>query len=1037
MNLDDTLNSSAISLGPVAVVAQFAELESDYGNWSGAIESIRQIGQQIGPTGYQVEHSYDDGLPDAVTATGQNDASGSLTMDLVGRPSLIADAASLTWNALTTSGSGTGTTITTTLPTDPAFWDYVIVALTVSSDTLVTETSVDPDSLFTWTLLGDITDGGAVHTYVFGKKFSTAGAITQTVPPVFKLDASAGYAWVIGSIDCGKAPSGGVLVPITPGDVESLAESASVTAHNATPVMIANRGWTVGVFGAPSAAGVWSSAGNTIVAQTSGGGVSTALIRSPLRSISGNYPLAASTASATAVAAMVHIAFEVRDRPAMDAVAYFSSFNPDSPIYGFERDTAAMQAYTRHLDRTGGSYILSQIFEGQMNGIGISDRTAILNGVSKTRLLLDGAHTLPTVYGWREGCTTDWLASWLLAQGGQYVGVAPSIYTRWWAPLHGSLHPHMDGSACFTECDEWNTGRPTAFAYKRDAQDTDGPFATAMFAQQLDSSQIGLTGTTDRNWATEVPGIQDPLLADVFSQQNSSGRFTFYMRGDAFVQTPACVTSGDPNDYLLFTMSLWNVYLGHQLRGIQINCNADGTFSVWLGNTGATYTGGNFTADGNWHFFGFKWDYHAGTAQFQHNGLVWNMSGALSASDVLPASDAVLYASGGYNVLDYSAHLPIAELQLETGMPFSDTFARYTTPLPAPSTNALFRPTHQPLAVIANPTPVQGWPTLQSLAQSTLSHLRVNEKDNAEFVSLDYFGETAQMTVTTLNVLDTDFNAGDLALIDDVTQTRNVATVQYPDTQVGTNRSTILEMNTSFAVPRGVTYAVFALDTPTAETHGAAAWWTATPVFQKLTAAQVAGSTAIQNENVMSVNTLPDGSGTVFVSSAFTARIYDWDSGSITVQFTNTYSATLYLANNGAQIPFLRALGYAITINDGYSTVRDDGSIGSRRERAMSTEVEYITDRTTAQEFASTLITQLARPRPQITVTVQGDPRRKPGDLCQIEDTTGMKADGFWRINKVVHNANGPQYTQDVDLVRVGEIGLWDEGIWDESVWGV
>jgi hypothetical protein len=1030
VNLDDTLNSSAISLGPVAVVAQFAELETDYGSWSGATESIRQVGQQIGPNGFTVEHSFDDGLPDPVTATGQNDASGSLSMDLVGRPSLLADAAKLTWNAGTTSGSGTGTTITTTLPGDLAFWDYVIVAVTVASDTLITETSVAADSFFTWKLLGDVSDGGAVHTYVFGKKFSTAGALTQTIPAVFKLDASAGYAWVVGSIDCGRSASAGVLVPITPGDVEVKAETASVTAHAATAVTVANRGWTVGVFGAPSTAGVWTSAGNTVVVQASGGGVSAALVRSPLRTTPGAYALSASTASATAVAAMVHIAFEVRDRPAMDAVSYFSTFNPDSPIYGFDRDTAAMQAYVRHLDRTGGSYILSQIFEGQMAAIGISERTATLDAVSRTRLLLDDSHTLPTIYGWREGCTTDWLAGWLLAQGGQYIGVPPSKYTRWWAPQYGSMHPYMDGSASYDECTEWDTSRVDR--YRTGAQDTTGPFASAMFAQQTNKTVTELRGTSDRNWATEVPGIQNPVMADLFSKKNSKGQFTMWIRTDPFVVNPAAVTSGSPNDTLLYTMSIWHNHLNTVLPGIRVNINADGSFNVWLGTqTSNLVFSPGVVGDGNWHFMGYYWDYANATGLFRWDDTIWNPINGNSNLDVLPNDDATMTALGGYNAVNYVSHLPVADMQLETGI---NDLSRFR---PNPTPGATFRPTHQPLIAIANPTPVQGWTTLQSLAQSTLAHLRVNESDDAEFVPLDYFGETAQMTVTTLNVLDTDFNAGDLALIDDPTQTRNVVTVQYTDTTVGSQRVPILEMNTSFAVPRGVTYATFALDVQTVETHGAAAWWTATPVFQKLTAAQVAGSTAIQNENVMSVNTLPDGTGTVFVSTAFTARIYDWDSTSITVQFTNTYSQTLYLANNGTQIPFLRALGYAISTNDGYSTVRDDGSIGSRRERALTTEVDWVQDRTTAQELASTMVTLLARPRPQITVTVQGDPRRKPGDLCQLVDSTGMKADGHWRINKVTHTANGPQYTQTVDLVRVGETANWDEGTWDDSVWGV
>jgi hypothetical protein len=1031
--MDDLLNSSSIGLYPVTVVATWQELEPGYSNvTAGSVngpDSIKQVGKQIGPNGIDVSHSFDDGLPDAVTATGQNDACGSMTMDLVGRPPATAAASSLHWNALSTTGSGTGTTITTTLPADPAFWDYVLVAITVNSDTLISETSMDPDSFWIWNKLADISDGG-FHTYVFGRKHFTTGVVA----PVFKLDASASYAWVIGSIDVGKTASLEVMVPISPGDIEIVGEVSSVTTHNQTPVTIGNRGWNVGIFGGANTAGPWTSTGNTIVGQVSGSGVSTALITSPLRSIAGIYQMAANSNAATANVAMIHLAMEVRDRPAMDAVGYFSPFNTMSPVYGFDRDTATMQVATNHLALDGTGIETNLIFTGQMASVDISGRTATLNGVSRTRLLLDDSHTLPTVYGWREGCTTDWVTGWLLAQGGQYIGIAPSVYTRWWAPMYGSMHPYMGGSSDYTVCNEWNISRPAL--YRRDAQDTTGPFATAMFAQQTDSSVITLNGTTDRNWATEVPGQPDAVFADLFSQANSVGEITFWLRADPWVTNPSAITTGNPDDNLLFSCSIWNNYLGSALPGIKININASGNFSVWCGGSGATLNGANMTADGLWHLFGFKWDYHGGVAVFRHNNITWGLSAQTSANDVLPATDAVMYAAGGYNVMTYTSHLPLAEMQLEAGQPYANNFDRFLGTPAAPSVNALYRPTRQPLATIANPNPVQGWTTLQSLAQSTLSHLRVNEDDNAEFLPLDYFGETAQMTVETLNVLDTDFNAGELGLALDPTQSRNVATIEFTDTRVGSQRVSILEMNTSLAIPRGVTVVTFALDTPTAETHGAAAWWTATPTFQKLTALQVAGTNAIQNENVMSVNTLADGTGTVFVSTAFTARIIDWTSNTIDVQFTNTYSATLYLSNNGTQIPFLRALGYPITTSDGYSTVRDDGSIGRRRERALTTGMEWVQDRETAQQVGSTLVTLLSEPRPTISVTVQGDPRRRPGKLTQLVDSTGMKADGTWRIMRIDHHYNGPQYTQDLDLVRVGEIANWDEGNWDETVWG-
>jgi hypothetical protein len=1034
--LDDLLNSSSLVMYPASISAVFAELEPGYASVATvtAAESIIQLGQQIGPQGATVTQSFDDGLPDPVTLTGNNDASGTFTMDLVGRPSAVASDASLGGQPNTTTGQGTGTTFSTTYPSGLAFWDYVIVAVTVSADTLVTETSMAEDSMFRWQLLGDTVDtlsGTFLRTFVFGRKHYTSGVIA----PSFKLDTSANYNWIMVALKCGRTPSNNVLVPVTPGEAATFAEGTSaVSTHTLPNVDLEGRGWTIGVFAATNAAGAWTSSGNTIFAALNGTNISQSVVISPFRSFPGSYGMAADTAVATQLATGVHLAMEVRDRPQLDAAGYFSPLNKKSPIHGFERDTAAVLVSINNISTDGNRTETTDIFTGQMTGIDVTGRTANTQGISRTRLYLDGARQLPTVYGWREGLETDWLAGYLLANGGQYTGIAPSVYTRWWAPQHGSMHPYIDGSSCYTECREWQTGRTGSF--RRSPDIVEGPFVTATFGQQTNDSTIYVSGIADRTWPTEVPGVSDPLLKDLLSQQSNTGRLSFWVRGDAADETPTCVDSGDTDDYLLFSANVWNQdrngNLGQYVR-VQINPNRN--FTVWVG-TAITLTGGDLPSDGQWHFCSFMWDYDAGTGKFRRDGLTWNTGVLGGGSETLPVSDQAVYDAGGYVGFGWRSHLPVAEIQLESGMPYTDDWSRFYPTPTAPSLNATYRASRQPLAVIAETTPTQGWSGLQSLAESTLSWMRCNEKDNTEFVTLDYFGESEQMEVGTLNVLDTDFNAGEINLGVDPSRTRNVVIVQFTETRVGSNVSPILEMNTSLEIPRGTTVFRFALDVPTAETHGAALYWTNTPEFQKLNANQIAGLQGIQIANVMSVNTLADGSGSVITSSNFTARIIDWTSNSIDVQFVNNTGGALYLANNGDQIPFLRALGYAISTNDGYAVSTDGGSVVRRRERALTTTLEWVHDRSTAQALASTLVSILSQPRPIIQVRVQGDPRRKPGQLCAVVDSTGTAVDGTWRITAIDHTYTGPQYTQDVTLIRVGTTGIWDQSDWDDAVWG-
>lgn len=1038
--LDDLLDSSSLVMYPASIVAFFPELEPGYTAVAGATaaESLIQIGQQIGPQGVTVNHSFDDGLPDPVTLTGSNDASGTFEMDLVGRPGVVAADSSLGTVAASTSGQGTGTTFTTTYPAGMAYWDYAIVAVTVSNDSIVTETSMPADSLYAWKLLGDATDsqsGSFQRTWVFGRKHY----ITGVTAPSFQIATSGNYAWTINGIKCGRTPSGDVYVPVTPGDVKQFAEGASaVTAHTLPSVDIEGRGWTVGVVAAPAAAGAWSAPGATVIGSLLGSSLSIATVISPLRSYRSGYTLTANTANAAQLVTGVHIAMEIRERPTLDAVGYFSPLNTKSPIYGFERDVAPLEMYINNIATDGNQTESTKIFTGQMTGVDIQGRTATTAGVSKTRLLLDSSREIPTVHPFREGLEIDWLIGYLLAHGGQYIGIAPSIYTRWWGPLHGSLKPYMGGSTDYAESRDWVLGR------SGDARITPpvvtGPFVTGMFAEQKNEHTSYIYTQVGRIWATEVPGIPGAKNYDLLSQENSMGRLSFWIRGDPADQTPTCVDSGVPGDYYLFDSWVNNSYLGNDfLNIVRFRIRADRSYELRMGTQTIPMIGADLPTDGNWYFICVVYNYATGEARVRRNGAQWSFNGDFTsaAAETLPESEAAMNANGGFTSFFWNSHLPIADVQLEAGPTlYSEGFARFYPTPQLPSRNATYRPIRQPLAVIANPTPVQGWATLQSLAESTLSWMRVNEADNVEFVPLDYFGETAQMTVETLNVLDTDFNAAEIGLNLDPSRTRNVVTIAFPETRVSSTIAPILEMNTSLAIPRGITNITFALDTLTAETHGAAQFWTETPTFNKLNASQIAGTSPLPNENIMSVNTKSDGTGTVFTSTAFTARIQDWTSNSITVQFNNTYSSTLYLANNGAQIPFLRAMGYVINSSDGYSTVRDDGSITRRRERALTTDMEWVHDRTTAQQVASKLVTLLARPRPVISVTVQGDPRRVPGKLCQVVDATGTQAAGTWRITSVSHRYNGPMYVQDVTLIYVGAIGNWDEGVWDDAVWG-
>jgi len=227
------------------------------------------------------------------------------------------------------------------------------------------------------------------------------------------------------------------------------------------------------------------------------------------------------------------------------------------------------------------------------------------------------------------------------------------------------------------------------------------------------------------------------------------------------------------------------------------------------------------------------------------------------------------------------------------------------------------------------------------------------------------------------------------------------------------------------------------LDVPAVEIHGAPGSPTSTNwAIQNLTSTQITTPTLPKSNHYITANTAIDGGGTVLTSFSVKAYIISADAVSVTIRFTNTTAATAYLANNGDQVPFLQLWGYAVRTTDGYTSVSDSSSINIRGERSLDTTLEWVQDRTTASDMASRMLGTLARPRPELKMTVAGDPRRKPGQLITVLDAEQTGADGSWRILSVGHNTLGPSYTQDLHVVRVLPAAVWDglDG-WDEGSW--
>lgn len=1048
----EALNTSAPAYLPSTIIADWAEdLPGEASNPNP--DSARILSEQC--TGeYVVAQSLEDSLPDAVTMTSGNDASTKAVVNLGGREEVYGQT--IGWRTAAT-GTGSGTSVTPTIPTGTDWGDYTIVAIALdTTNTLVTEAS--DGQAHGWTLLATQDDGSGLETYVYGRPWYAG-----STGPVLTFSFSVNYSWV--AVSAYARMADGTQVPWKPGTVTYTAETNVVSLHTAPTAELTKSGFLVGVWGSVGTPTWTAGAGSTELgeANTATSGLPGVMISSTPFQGAGSQALTANTNSTTSVATLMAIPLNLQERPRQDARAYFSPFNHDSPLYGRDRDTALTQIDFNVLG--SGGALPTTIHRGQMANIAMSGDVAQMSAVSKTRLDLDGSHVLPEIWGQREGLTPDWVALWLAARGGQYAGPAPTPYTIYWNPLYGSTHAMLDGDSTIVS-------EGPNFTYRQDYDDNgatvappnptlrpqfvEGPFHTAVYAQQT-NERIEHIVLEPYPTTTGLPFLSAPsVLADQFSQANSIGRLSFWVRGDHIDSNPAFLAAhGITNRDMGFryTLALYDTphvnYLGYLEVAIR---SSDRQILVTMGQTSIGFTGvlfaslGPIPEDGAWHFVAVAWDLAVGRVKVKLDGNestnnYWQVNQPPVPSE-WPATDADREPSAGgsdpINNLVF-IHMPLSDLQIEAGQPWSDDFSvHYPTPA-APSQTALTRVTGRTLGGMALTAPVSGWSALAELAQATLSAYRVDEEDNLNFLPLSYFGEAAQMTPT--EIVDTEVNAAELDVFTDPTKLRNVVTVEYEEASVTTMAVPVLVISQVITIPAGVSYWLFSLDvlvtemygknTPGSDTSGNWTLW-------NLTTPEIDGTqppTSIGH--YMTVNTKEDGTGTNLSWDFVKARIMSYTASTAVVRFTNNLTVPTYLSNNGDAIPFLVLRGNAYTTTNAYATARDDSSVAARRERSLSTTIPWIDNRTDATEIAQALATLLARPRAELKVQTVGDPRRKPGQLVTIADAQGTHAQGNWRVLDVEHNVSGASYTQNLSLTFQMDIGLWDASPgWNNEAWG-
>lgn len=1043
--LDDALNESTVVFGPHQLKAYWREsdLTSD-----GAIntDTPTDLAEQFDGS-MTISHSLADGLPDTVTATGDADASGILTAGLNGRGGLtLSTSGNRAYDAGGGSWDSAAAATTLTAPIPPgALRDDMLIAFVLVDDNTASLVQVATDPKDQWEFLDSAQDA-PLAIYAYGKRRWRTGTpqltLTSDIPVDYMSASIALWARNVNGI-----PMDYKLTYFNLGN-----QGATTTTHNVNNAKLDGKGYQIGVWGSASGNAWTVGAGLTQLGNQSANGLTLLTAITALRD-SGSYTLTSTQAVANGTAVLGYLSLEPYERPAMDARQYFSPFNRNSPIYGWDRDTADVLASIRTL--TSGGPVDTALFDGQMQGITIQGREAEMNAVSKARIAMNRSISLPMVSGYRENCTLDWLATYLMARGGSFVGPAPNRYTRYWAPLYGSLHAHWDSPYGYNAGFFRSTAIPMSTFGLKPPSVVDGKWMTAMYGQQTATRQeevsIRVGNHLHQMTTDDFPHLYEnnaagPVMADSMSLANSKGRVQFWVRGDAIQSAPTYVAAG--SDYIVKgaislnkSASLGGAFIAYVEFGVASNTRNG---YIKMGNDAGGYTSVSFVTptlptDGAWHFYGFNWDFAAGSGNVCFDGTVitattWATNGNNVITE-FPSTDAASRIRGDVMDLHLGSHIPISDVLIDFGETYvaGQWTQHYPTPL-APGANAIMRATNIPLQAIAEATAVNAWDTLADVAQSALAAYRCNESDAIEFLPMDYFGEAAQLTSAA--VQDTTKNAADMDVDIDPSKTRNVITVQFPDTRVDTQAQPVLQYLSATEIPAGLTQITFTLDVPIVELHGQAVQAGTQWEILNLTASQISTPTLPSTNHYITVNSAADGTGTVIDAVKVKAQFLYWDGTSVTIQFNNTSGTKAYLANNGDQVPFMQILGYGARSSDGYTTVRESSSVAARRERALITELKWLQSRAVANDIALHLANRLSRSQPEIKVQVFGDPRRKPGQLVTLLDVEGTQVSGTWRVLIVEHDTDGPAYVQNLKLTPVDVIGVWDSTAWDHSVWG-
>jgi hypothetical protein len=673
----------------------------------------------------------------------------------------------------------------------------------------------------------------------------------------------------------------------------------------------------------------------------------------------------------------------------LDAVRYWSRFNPASPIYGKPRANRSADVAVEFLT-DGGWESVPRLTNGVMRSLPVSvgDATASLELLDardrfRTPITLPGAIadgpwdgvSHPT----KPGLEASWIVSYILWQCGYPLSPPPRSTCVLWQPMHGSAIPFVQAAYA---------GAPLAYQVEIASATTPPvriPFTGDAPMFLAADPVVGDPAAATGGWLY----TKSPCASVAADGWDGNGR-CIGIRVEAWVQVQ--VVSPDPFPVFIETY----VDTVSTVARVQCYVGSDGRMYAIVENDTVTtqINGPTLTPGSGWHFVGWHIDDVNGRAAFRLDNTTYTYVFTPTTASPRALTQAVY--------TDVTAFCPIAEIHVSMGHGLAETDPWLPTTYTKPA--AVDRLQNRQLTGIApGAKPVEAWTLLQQVAGAERALVWVDYDGVPTVWSRARLNSPDALTAVRTVTAKTDLLS--LSYRDDRDMIRNIVRVPYsPITAAGS--TPIWSLTELASIPAGESR------------------------VYKVKFDALASSTLVVDGRA---NTSSAGTGTAYSFSAIfgngvavNVTLTSPTTADLTAR--NITNTTLYLVD-GSGVPYLILSGQPLKTEEPPDVEVSDAA--SRTEFGDSpldvTGNPWIQTEAFARGTAFQLLALLRDEQVVFDdIVIPGDPTLEPFDRIRLQDPTGLVLDTPLTLENVSDEFTNPGY--ESALVARPARGQWIAG---------